>query len=168
MPRTHPEKNPAKAVSATPAKPASELEAHLGFWLRFVSNHVSGRFQRLMEDNGVSVTEWVALRQICAAKEAAPAQLIAALGMTKGAVSKIVDRLETRGLVQRKTVEQDARARVIVLTESGEKLVPHLASLADQNDEAFFGHLSRAERDALMKTLKTLVQFHQLKQVPLE
>ena len=26
------------------------LEAHLGFWLRFVSNHVSLRFQQLLEE----------------------------------------------------------------------------------------------------------------------
>ena len=28
----------------------SPLEAHLGFWLRFVSNHVSLRFQQLLEE----------------------------------------------------------------------------------------------------------------------
>ena len=38
------------------------LEAHLGFWLRFLSNHGSDRFRRLLEEQGVNVTKRVALR----------------------------------------------------------------------------------------------------------
>jgi len=44
--------------------PPSPLEAHLGLWLRFVSNHVSIRFAQLLEEKGVTVTEWVALRTL--------------------------------------------------------------------------------------------------------
>ena len=39
----------------------SSLESHIGFWLRFVSNHVSNRFALLVEKEGVSISEWVAL-----------------------------------------------------------------------------------------------------------
>lgn len=39
--------------------PPSPLEAHLGFWLRFVSNHASTRFQQQLEAKGVTFTEWV-------------------------------------------------------------------------------------------------------------
>ncbi|MEG2964613.1 MAG: MarR family transcriptional regulator, partial [Janthinobacterium sp.] len=42
----------------------SELEAHLGYWLRFVSNHVSHSFQKKAEANGVTVSEWVVLREM--------------------------------------------------------------------------------------------------------
>jgi hypothetical protein len=39
-----------------PAKPdSSALEAHLGYWLRRVSNHVSGAFARAQEARHVSV-----------------------------------------------------------------------------------------------------------------
>lgn len=34
--------------------PPSSLEAHLGFWLRFVSNHVSARFQQQLEEKGLA------------------------------------------------------------------------------------------------------------------
>lgn len=88
---------------ATPA-PVSQLESHLGFWLRFVSNHVSGEFKRLVEANGVSVSEWVALRQLYNAGEATATELMDALGMTKGAVSKIITRLQDKGLVSRAAV----------------------------------------------------------------
>jgi len=72
----------------------SPLEAHLGFWLRFVSNHVSVRFQQLLEAKGVTVTEWVALRTLWSQNETTHAALIQAMGMTKGAASKVITRLE--------------------------------------------------------------------------
>lgn len=149
-------------------KQVSHLESHLGFWLRFVSNHVSGRFARLMEENGVSVSEWVALRQLYDAGEASAAQLMDALGMTKGAVSKIITRLEQKGLAQREGSAADGRAQVIMLTRSGSALVPKLAALADQNDELFFSALNGQQRRMLMQMMQQLVRVHELKQVPVE
>jgi len=149
-------------------KQVSHLESHLGFWLRFVSNHVSGRFARLMEENGVSVSEWVALRQLYDAGETSAAQLMDALGMTKGAVSKIVTRLEQKGMAQREGSAADGRAQVIVLTRSGSVLVPKLAALADENDELFFSALNGQQRRALMQMMQQLVRAHELKQVPVE
>ena len=147
-------------------KSAAPLEAHLGFWLRFVSNHVSTRFQALLEARGVSVTEWVALRTLLTQRETSHAALITALGMTKGAASKVISRLEEKGLAQRQLAEGRAREQVLVLTAQGRALVPRLAALADANDEHFFGHLPAHERQTLMDTMQALVQHHQLKEVP--
>jgi hypothetical protein len=36
----------------------------LGSWLRFVSNHVSSRFQQALKVQGVTVTEWVVFRTL--------------------------------------------------------------------------------------------------------
>ena len=50
----------------------SGLTDHLGFWLRLVSNHVSGRFARALEAEGVSVVEWVLLREVYRAELPVP------------------------------------------------------------------------------------------------
>lgn len=148
--------------------PTSPLEAHLGFWLRFVSNHVSQRFRQQLEAQGVTVTEWVALRTLLAQGEGSHAGLIDALGMTKGAASKVISRLEEKGLAQRQWADGNARAQRLALTAKGKALVPKLARLADANDEHFFGHLPLAERQALVAAMQALVQHHQLKQIPSE
>ena len=150
--------------SSTPAP--SALEAHLGFWLRFVSNHVSARFQQQLEAQGVTVAEWVALRTLWEGEASSHAQLIDALGMTKGAVSKVVSRLEEKGLAERQLADGNARDQRLVLTAAGRKLLPQLAALADANDAHFFGHLDAAERRALLKAMQALVRHHQLKSLP--
>lgn len=144
----------------------SPLESHLGFWLRFVSNHVSIRFQQLLEDKGVTVTEWVALRTLWSQDETTHAELIDALGMTKGATSKVVSRLEEKGLAGRQLVDGRAREQNLGLTAAGKALVPQLAALADANDAHFFGHLPATERQALTQAMQALVQHHQLKEIP--
>lgn len=146
----------------------SDLESHVGFWLRFVSNHVSGRFGRLIEDRGLTVSEWVALRRLLATGPSTTSALIDALGMTKGAVTKVVDRLVAKRLVARTLEPSDGRIQRVALTRAGRALVPQLAALADENDAHFFGHLPARERAALIDSLREIVGRHDLRRVPTE
>lgn len=148
------------------SEPISTLDAHLGFWMRLVSNQVSAEFAKAVEARGVSVTDWVALRTLYDAPESTHAALVAALGMTKGAVSKVVSRLQDKGLVTRTAHDADARAQVLALTRAGRALVPALARDADANDQRFFGHLPARQRRELMALLQEMVRVHQLVQVP--
>ena len=148
------------------AAPPSPLDSHLGFWLRYVSNHVSLRFRQLLEAEGVSVTEWVALRLLHGREGAAHAELMAALGMTKGAASKVTTRLESKGLVERVLADGSARVQRLQLTRSGQRLVPRLAALADANDALFFGHLEATQREELLQLLQDLVRRHGLSELP--
>ncbi|BCM24480.1 MarR family winged helix-turn-helix transcriptional regulator [Methyloradius palustris] len=146
----------------------SSLESHLGFWLRFVSNHVSTQFSIQIEKEGVSISEWVALRHLFQSTESSTAELISALGMTKGAASKVVSRLEEKLYVKRVSNQVDKREQLLTLTSAGKAIVPRLATLADQNDAAFFECLSQSKRDALMGLLKEIATVHQLKKLPVD
>ena len=155
-----------KSGVRTPSPAPSALDAHLGFWMRYVSNGVSARFAGLLESRGSSVTEWVALRTLFDSRQATHAALIQALGMTKGATSKIISRLEAKGLVRRRAAEGSGREQVLVLTRKGADLVPRLAALADENDAHFFGHLPASQRASLMRVCMALVEHHRLKGPP--
>ena len=87
-----------------------------------------------------------------------PKGLVTALGLTKGAVSKLVDRLVAKKLVTRRAQDGDRRFQSVALTQAGGTLVPDLAALADQNDAAFFGHLSAAERAVVDLVLREIVR----------
>jgi len=148
----------------TPCPPP--LEAHLGFWLRFVSNQVSQRFRQLLEEQGASVTDWVTLRSLWAGEVSTRSGLIEVLGMTKGAVSKVVARLEQRGLLEGLPMEAGQREQRLVLTVEGQHTVPRLAALAEANEVHFFGHLPCEERRMLMQAMKALVHHHRMTSFP--
>lgn len=146
----------------------SDLTSHLGYWLRRVSNSVSGAFARKVEARGVMVAEWVMLRELYTDPSLGPSQLAEMLGMTRGGVSKLVDRLVDKGLLTRSASVDDKRAQILSLTEAGRALVPELAALADLNDAEFFDHLSSDDRAAMERILKGIVERRDLRVVPTE
>ena len=144
----------------------SELEKHVGYWLRFVSNHVSHGFMQKVEAKGVTVAEWAVMREMLEAGSVNPSQLAERLGMTRGAISKLVERLCSKALVERTTSDGDRRYQSVAFTANGEKLVPMLAQLADENDREFFGHMAGDARADLVELLKDVVHRHGWKDVP--
>lgn len=146
---------------------ASELEVHIGYWLRMVSNHVSHAFAKRLESSDVTVAEWVVLREMYSGDETtSPSKVAELTRLTRGAVSKLVERLLQKSLVTRQEARGDRRFQDIRLTPRALALVPKLAALADQNDAEFFGVLSSAERKQLTELLEKLATHHQLSQHP--
>lgn len=154
------------ATATTPT--VSPLDAHAGYWLRFVSNHVSHAFGRKVAARGVTVAEWVVLRELFDMGGAAPSRLAERLGMTRGAITKLADRLIERAVVERRADPLDGRARILALTARGRALVPALAALADANDAEFFHSLTAQERRLLRRLLGRLVEQNKLTTVPIE
>lgn len=146
----------------------SALSDHLGYWLRFVSNHVSQAFARKIEARGVSVAEWVVMRELLDSDAMSPSQLANRIGMTRGAVTKLADKLIEKSLVTRTSDPNDGRAQTLALTARARRLVPELAKIADANDAEFFAHLTRDERVTLARVLRGIVEKRGLKSVPIE
>ena len=146
----------------------SDLEDHLGYWLRYVSNQVSQAFARKVLARGVTVAEWVMLRVLFEHESLAPSMLAERLGMTRGAISKLGDRLVAKGLISRTADERDRRYQELAITAAGRALVPELAKLADQNDAEFFGHLTAADRAAMMRAMQDIVRRHGLRTSPVD
>lgn len=151
-----------------PRATVSALEDHLGYWLRAVSNHVSHAFSRKVEEHGVTVAEWVVLRVLHDRDALPPSQVAETLGMTRGAISKLADRLAAKSLLVRTADGADRRYQSLTLTEAGRTLVPVLAALADRNDAEFFGGLSGEDRQTMERCLKGIVHRLGLRAAPID
>jgi DNA-binding MarR family transcriptional regulator len=149
-------------------QPVPDLTAHLGYWLRYVSNHVSQAFARKVEGHGVTVAEWVLLRQLLDEDALAPSRLAERMGMTRGAISKLADRLIAKSLLVRAADPDDGRAQTLSVTPAGRALVPGLAALADANDAEFFDHLAPDDRAALLRILRRIVEKRGLTSLPVD
>jgi DNA-binding MarR family transcriptional regulator len=150
----------------TDRKPISDIHAHLGYWLRTVSNAVSQSFARAVEAEGVTVAEWVFLRMLYDVEGIAPSLLAERMRMTKGAISKLADRLVEKDLVERNANPDGVRGQTLTLKPSARALVPRLAELADTNDAAFFGTLAPEERSQLERLLRRIVAERELTEIP--
>jgi DNA-binding MarR family transcriptional regulator len=137
--------------------------------MRLVSNQVSQAFARKLETSGVTVAEWVVLREMSESDATTSPSSVANLtGLTRGAVSKLIDRLLKKGLVTRRESSRDRRYQDIELTRAAVALVPKLARLADENDESFFGVISPQERHSLRATLIRIADLNHFSKPPIE
>lgn len=146
----------------------ADLASHTGYLLRMVSNAVSQRFARRVADEGVTVAEWAMLRSLYGSDAIAPSTLARRMGITKGAISKLADRLLEKGLIERTGNLEDKRGHSLSLSTAGAKKVPVLARFADENDAAFFAVLSGGDHQTLRGLLNTLIDRNKLSTIPVD
>ena len=85
--------------------------------------------------------------------------LLEAVPLSQPALSRLVARLEARGLLARSEAEGDARVVVVCLTESGAALIDRaLVIHARVVHETLIGKLPETERTALLRTLSQIAQ----------
>jgi len=146
----------------------TDLRRHIGFRMRLVSNQVSHAFAEKVAETGVTVAEWVVLREMYSDEGMTPSRLAELTGLTPGAVSKLTDRLFVKKLLTRAERSADRRYQDVALTAAGKRLVPVLAALADKNDAQFFACLTADEREELTRLLKKVAEAHSMRTVPVE
>ena len=146
----------------------SNLTDHTGYWMRMVSNAVSQEFARKVAEEGVTVAEWSFMRVLFDEEPSPPSVLADRMGMTRGAISKLTDRLAAKGLIQRNESDTDRRGQLLSLTPAGRAKLPVLAGLADANDAEYFSVLTGEERKALNRILRVLVERGGLSATPVD
>jgi DNA-binding MarR family transcriptional regulator len=86
-----------------------------------------------------------------------PGDLVRTAMIGSSALTNRVDRLVSRGLVTRETDPQNRRRVLITLTPGGLALVDRIAGGHYLNEDRLLSGLSKAQRDRLAATLRTLL-----------
>ncbi len=77
--------------------------------------------------------------------------------LTSGSITVAVDRMETKGLVERRAHGTDRRARIVHLTKAGRKLITSAyAEHATDMERLASESLTMAERKTLIRLLKKI------------
>ena len=145
--------------------PVSRLDTSIGYWLRSVASEISQTLSRRFEDKGVTLAEWIVLRELYDG-DLRPRTVAERLRLTRGAISKLARRLAGKFLITQEAVTENGRAQVLALTQQGRVLVQVLAAHLDQTDREFFGHLDRDTRALLMSIMRDIIRRHDLRAVP--
>lgn len=90
----------------------------------------------------------------------APYVLADEMGVTKGAVSKLSERLCRKALVSRTTHKEGGRAQLLALTTTGNQLARELNLLAQETRLRFFGRFRATQLDVMFDMIKEIVAAH--------
>ena len=89
--------------------------------------------------------------------ELTPSELQRAMVITSGGLSKVLQQLERRGLVERSTTDADRRIKPVRLTDKGAKLIEQaMVELLDASNAAIRPQLTNKEIDQLVVLLEKL------------
>ena len=130
---------------------------HVGYWLLCASSQVSHALSRKLWEMGITLSEWLVLRELYDG-DRRPSAVAAKFGLTRGALSRIAERLVSNLMVTQEPTGEDRRGRILALTDQGRAIVPILAAIADENDEQFFGNLDETTRGRLVAVLREIVR----------
>jgi MarR family 2-MHQ and catechol resistance regulon transcriptional repressor len=76
--------------------------------------------------------------------------------LTSGSITVAIDRLEAKGLVERRASADDRRARIVHLTKEGRKLITRAYAEHAADMERLASALSASERATLIRLLKKI------------
>jgi DNA-binding MarR family transcriptional regulator len=90
-------------------------------------------------------------------RELTPSELQRAMVITSGGLSKVLQQLERRGLVERSTTDADRRIKPVRLTDKGAKLIEQaMVELLETANAAIRPQLTNKEVDQLVMLLEKL------------
>ncbi|MTI15750.1 MarR family transcriptional regulator [Rhodobacteraceae bacterium RKSG542] len=101
----------------------NDAEDNLYNDLLTVAWHFNSQCSSDLDFEGLTLSDFLTLRLIAEAPECPVQSIGQNLGLTKSGASRVVKRLQTKGLVTSACCPQDGRARRLCLTEQGTKFV---------------------------------------------
>lgn len=117
-----------KSQQGLVAEPARSPHRHIAGLIFHLSRDLATTLDRHMAPFNVTGQQAALLLRSCAVPDATPTQLALWLGTDNPGMTRLLDRLETKGLVQRRTNPTDRRAIVVEPTDAGQTLAPDLSS----------------------------------------
>jgi DNA-binding MarR family transcriptional regulator len=112
----------AASPSATPAFYSPQnyrTEEGVGYLMRHILNAVSLEVERELEPSGLTNAQWVPLLKLYMGSASTVAELARECRLDAGGMTRLLDRLEGKGLVRRVRSSEDRRVVNLELTDEG-------------------------------------------------
>lgn len=123
---------------------AYDPEQSVGYLMRRVLGNFIQEIEAELEPSGLTHAQWMPLYKLSRQNIVTAAELARGMGLDAGATTRLLDRLEDKGLLQRERSEADRRVVNLSLTRDGKqaaKAIPealsrvHNGALADFTPE---------------------------------
>jgi len=126
-------------------------EESLGRLIADASRRILAGFDDEMASQGMGITgaQWVILMRIARGCASTAAELCRFGHCDTGSMTRMLDRLEEKGLIRRVPSSKDRRVTHLELTDAGQELLPHLPPVAIKVLNAHLKGFTREELEQL-------------------
>ncbi len=115
-----------------------------------IASALSAAVDRRAAPLGISGAQWVVLMRISGGNGISAAELCRNMGYDSGSMTRMLDRLERRGLILRERSDEDRRIIRLYLTDLGRDLYPQWTPIALATLNELLDGFTAAEAETLM------------------
>jgi DNA-binding MarR family transcriptional regulator len=130
-----------------------------GHLIRRLSQQSNQVFQDEMKRIGADVTsvQFASMQAIELHGEMEQSQIAQSIHYDKATIGGVIDRLEKRGWVERKSNPKDRRAKLVTLTKEGRKALEEITPVVKALQDQVVANLSDDERALFIKLAQKVV-----------
>lgn len=153
MKSSHEEDDPAgdgTCPLSDPSLPVPfQVERSIGFQLRRITTLLGAEVERRMEPLGLTDAQWKPLLRLLLDPPGTAAALARMCHLDAGGLTRLLDRLEAKGLCQRERSLEDRRVVNIALTPEGRAVAERLPAILTGVQDELLAGFSEAEEAQL-------------------
>ncbi|WP_416401360.1 MarR family winged helix-turn-helix transcriptional regulator [Alicycliphilus denitrificans] len=127
-----------------------QVERSIGFQLRRITTLLGAEVERRMEPLGLTDAQWKPLLRLLLDPPGTAAALARMCHLDAGGLTRLLDRLEAKGLCQRERSLEDRRVVNIALTPEGRAVAERLPAILTGVQDELLAGFSEAE-EALLR-----------------
>lgn len=128
------------------------------FWISRLASQMREAFNETLAEHEVSWPQWMILNVLGHELAETPAQIAEQVAVDRSAVTRLLDRLEAKKLIERRHDGLDRRSIKIELTRPGRRLVDRLNELAEAHQARFLDQLHSTELRAFKSNIQKLLR----------
>lgn len=128
------------------------------FWIARLASAMREQFNQALAEHDVTWPQWMILNVLHHKLAVTPAQIADNIGVDRSAVTRLVDRLEKKGMVARSFDGLDRRSIQIVMTPEGRRLVAEINAVAKEHQDSFMSQLPSTECRGLKGNIQKLLR----------
>ncbi|MGA0542442.1 MarR family winged helix-turn-helix transcriptional regulator [Neotabrizicola sp. VNH66] len=109
---------------------------------------------------GLTPVQYAALVAIGAQEVTDATRISSMIAFDRSTIGSVLDRLEKRGLIERRESQEDRRQRLISLTDAGRQLLEDCKDAVERVQNRIVGVLNREERETFLRLMSRIVRLN--------
>ena len=149
-----------KAMQISRTDSARFVDNYLPALLAQASRLISGEFHLVVNANGFTVSEWRVLAALAGNEPMSIGHIAQITTIKQSTVSRLLDRMEAAGHVERLNKDGDRRITLVTITPAGNRMVSRLIPLAREHEQRVLEPFGLQRADELKSTLRSIIELH--------
>ena len=149
-----------KAMQTSRTDSARFVDDYLPALLAQASRLISGEFHLVVNANGFTVSEWRVLAALAGNEPMSIGHIAQITTIKQSTVSRLLDRMEAAGHVERLNKDGDRRITLVTITPAGNRMVSRLIPLAREHEQRVLEPFGLQRAEELKSTLRSIIELH--------